>query len=132
VNAFIVDLKNKPSELAKMAEAIASKGIDLTGFSASTCSDSGTVALVTDNEVVTRRVLTDGGWKFRTIELVETSLPNKPGTLAEAARHLGEAGINIEAAFPITTTGSSAYVVFATDDPAKAKQVLREPIGATR
>ena len=132
MNAFIVDLKNKPSELAKVADAIASKGIDITGFSASTCSDSGTFALVTDNEVVTKRVLTDGDWKFRTIELVEATLPNKPGALAETARQLGKAGINIEAAFPIGSTGSSAHIVFATNDPAKAKQVLREPVGASR
>ena len=132
MNAFIVDLKNKPSELAKVAEAISQKGIDITGFSGSTCGDSGTLALVTDNEAVTQRVLTDGGWKFRTIELVETSLPNRPGVLAETARHLGSAGINIEAAFPTSMTGSSAHLVFATDNPAKAKQVLREPVGASR
>jgi hypothetical protein len=131
VNAFIVDLKNKPSELAKVAEAIAQKGIDITGFSGATCGDSGTLALVTDNEVATQRVLTDGDWKFRTIELVETSLPNKPGTLAEAARRLGKAGVNIEAAFPTGMTGTSVHLAFATDDPAKAKQALGEPVGAT-
>jgi hypothetical protein len=132
VNAFIVDLKNKPSELAKVAEAIAVKGIDITGFSGSTCGDSGTLALVTDNEVDTRRVLTDGGWTFRAVELVETSLANKPGTLAEAARRLANAGINIEAAFPTGMTGSNVHIVFATSEAAKAKQVLREPVGATR
>ena len=132
MNTFIVDLKNKPSELAKVAEAIAQKGIDITGFSGSTCGDSGTLALVTDNEPVTERVLTDGGWKFRTIELVETTLPNRPGVLAETARHLATAGINIEAAFPTSMTGGSAHIVFATDNPAKAKQVLREPVGASR
>jgi hypothetical protein len=132
VNAFIVDLKNKPSELAKVADAIAQKGIDVTGFSASTCGDSGTLALLTDNEAVTRQVLADGGWKFRTIELVETELPNRPGVLAEAAHKLGKAGINIEAAFPTAMTGGSAHIVFATDDPAKAKQLLRETVGAAR
>ena len=132
MNAFIVDLKNKPSELAKVAEAIAQKGIDITGFSGSTCGDSGTLALVTDNEPVTERVLADGGWNFRTIELVETELPNRPGVLAEAARKLATAGINIEAAFPTSLTGSNAHIVFATDNPAKAKQVLREAVGASR
>ena len=104
MNTFIVDLKNKPSELAKVAEAIAKEGIDITGFSGSTYGDSGTLALVTDNEPVTQRVLTDGGWKFRTIELVETSLANRPGVLAETARKLATAGINIEAAFPTSMT----------------------------
>ena len=132
MNAFIVDLKNKPSELAKVAEAIAQKGVDITGFSGATCGDSGTLALTTDNEVVTQRVLTDGGWKFRTIELVETSLANKPGVLAETARRLANAGVNIEAAFPTSMSGSTAHIVFATDNPAKAKQALRETVGASR
>jgi hypothetical protein len=132
VNAFIVDLKNKPSELAKVAEAIAQKGIDITGFSGATCGDSGTLALVTDNDTATHRVLTDGGWAFRTSELVETSLANKPGVLAETARKLADAGINIEAAFPTGMVGSSAQIAFVTDDPAKTKQLLRELVGATR
>ena len=132
MNAFIVDLENKPAELAKVAEAIAEKGIDITGFSGSTVGDSGTVALVTDNEDATRRVLTDGGWKFRTIELVEASLPDKPGMLAEAARRLAKAGVNIEAAFPAGMSGSSVQIVFATDNPAKARQALGEPVGAAR
>ena len=131
MDAFIVDLKNKPAELAKVAEAIAEKGIDITGFSGSTHGDSGTLTLVTDNEAATRRVLTDGGWKFHTIEVVEASLPNKPGTLAEVARRLAKAGVNIEAAFPAGMTGSSTHIVFATDNPAKAKQALGEPVGAT-
>ncbi len=132
MNAFIVDIKNKPAELAKVAEAVAHKGVDITGFSGSTCGDSATLALVTDNEVDTRSALTDGGWKFRTIELAETSVANKPGTLAEAARRLSNAGINIEAAFPTSLTGSTVHIVFATDNPAKAKEVLREPVAASR
>ncbi len=127
-----MDLKNKPAELAKVAEAIAEKGIDITGFSGSTYGDNGTLTLVTDNEVDTRRVLTDGAWKFHTIEVVDASLPNKPGTLAEAARRLAKAGVNIEAAFPAGMTGSNTHIVFATDDPAKARQALGEPVGAAR
>ena len=77
-------------------------------------------------------MLADGGWTFRTIELVETELANSPGALGETARKLGTAGINIEAAFPTSMTAGSAHIVFATDNPAKAKQVLREAVGASR
>jgi hypothetical protein len=132
VNAFIVDLKNQPSELAKLTEAIAQKGIDITGFSAATCGDSGAVALVTDDEVATRRALTDGHWRFRAIELVETSLANKPGTLAEVARRLGKAGVNIEAAIPTEMAGTNVHLAFATDNPSKAREALRDAVGASR
>ena len=132
MNAFIVDLKNTPSELAKVTESIAQKGIDITAFSAAACGDSGTLALATDNEAATHRALTEGQWKFRTIELVETSLVNRPGALAEVARRLAKAGINIEAAFPTGMVGSNVHVAFATNDPTKAKEALSELVGASR
>ena len=132
MNTFIVDLKNRPSELAKVTAAIAQKGIDITGFSGSTCGDSGTVALVTNDEPATQRALTEGQWKFRTIELVDVSLPMRPGSLAEVAGKLGKAGVNIEAAFPISMAGGNVHVAFAKDDPAKAKQTLRELVGSVR
>jgi hypothetical protein len=131
VNTFIVDLKNKPSELARVTEAIAQKGIDITAFGGSTCGDSGTLALVTSDEAGTRRALTEGQWKFRTIEAVEASLANRPGALAEVARKLGNAGVNIEAAFPTGMVGDSVHVAFATDNPTKARQALGELVGAT-
>ena len=130
MNAFIVDLKNQPSELAKVAEAIAQKGIDITAFSASTCGDSGTLALTTDNDVATQRALTEGQWKFRSIELVEASLANRPGSLAEITRKLAKAGINVEAAFPVGMAGTNVHLAFATDNPARAKETLSELVGA--
>jgi hypothetical protein len=126
VDAFIVDLTNKPGELAKVTEAIAQQRIDITAFSGSTCGDSGSLALVTNDEARTRRALSDGQWTFRSVELVEATIANRPGGLAEVARKLADAGVNIEAGFPIGMTGSDVQVAFATDNPSKAKQVVGE------
>jgi hypothetical protein len=131
VNTFIVDLKNKPSELARVTEAIAQKGIDITAFSGVTCGDSGTLALITNDEAGTHRVLTDGQWKFHTVEVIGASVGNKPGALAELARKLGKAGVNIEAAFPTGMTGGNVQIVFATDNPKKAREALGDLVGAT-
>ena len=126
MNAFIVDLKNKPGELAKVTEAIASKGIDITGFSAAVCSETGSVAFVTNDETGTRQALTDGHWKYRPIELVTASLADRPGSLAQATRRLANAGINIEAAVPTGMSGGNVHVGFVTDNPGKAKEALGE------
>jgi hypothetical protein len=131
VNAFIVDLKNKPGELAKVTESIAQKGIDITGFTGATCGDSGTLALITNDEAATQRALSEGQWKYRRVELVEASLANRPGSLAEVARRLAKAGVNIEAALPTGMAGSNVHVAFATDNPSKAKEALGELVGAT-
>jgi len=128
MNTFIVELKHRPGELAKLAESIAAKGIDITSFSGVTCGDSGSVALVTNDEAGTRRALQDAGFHAREIELVTASLPNVPGALAEVARKLANAGINIEAALPTGMTGSNVSVAFATDQPAKAKTIVSERV----
>jgi hypothetical protein len=131
VNTFIVDLKNQPSELARVTEAIAQKGIDITAFSASTCGDSGTLALVTNDEAGTQRALTEGQWKFRTFQATEASLANRPGALAEVARKLGKAGVNIEAAFPTGMVGGDVHIAVVTANPTKAREALGELVGAT-
>jgi hypothetical protein len=134
MNAFIVDLKHRPGELAKVTEAIAQKGIDITSFAGLTCGDSGNVALITNDEAGTRRALSDAGYHPRELELVTTSLSNRPGSLAEVARKLANAGISIEAALPTGMAAGSVTVAFATDQPAKAKGILGQsaPVGATR
>jgi len=128
VNAFIVELPNKPGELARITEAIAQKGIDITSFSGATCGDSGGVALLTNDEAGTRSAIQTAGFKAREIEVVPASLENRPGTLAEAARRLASAGVNIEAALPTGMSGNNVTVAFATSDPAKARQALGEKV----
>jgi hypothetical protein len=131
MNIFIVDLEHKPGELAKAAEAIAQKGINITAFSGSTSGDSGTIALLTNDEAGARRALADAGFKAREVEVVTTTLEHNPGSLAKTARKLADAGINIEVAIPTAMSGGNVTLAFATDDPAKARSVLgaTEPVG---
>ena len=134
MNVFIVDLKDKPGELAKATEAIAQKGINITAFAGVKCGDEGKIALLTNDEVGTRRALQDAGCRAQELEVVSTTLEHKPGTLAETARKLADAGINIEVALPTTMSSGNVTLAFAVDQPAKARQILgtREPVATTR
>jgi hypothetical protein len=131
MNIFIVDLKHQPGELAKAAEAIAQKGINITAFSGATCGGSGTIALLTNDEAGARRALADAGYRAREVEVVSATIGHTPGTLAATARKLADAGINIEVALPTAMTGGTVTLAFATDQPAKARSVLgaAEPVG---
>ena len=130
MNLFIVDLKHQPGELAKAAEAIARKGINITAFSGVTCGSSGSVALLTDDEIGTRRALADACYTSRELEVVTTQLDHTPGSLAKTAKKLADAGISIEAALPTTMSGGKVTVAFATDQPAKTRNILgsAEPV----
>jgi hypothetical protein len=132
VNAFIVELKNKPGEVARIAEAIAHKGIDITGFAGTTIGDRGSVVLITNDEATTRKVLSEAKDSFREVEIVPAGLDARPGSLAEAARRLANAGVNIDAAMPFGLAGEKVTVAFATSDPAKARSVLAEAISGIR
>jgi hypothetical protein len=133
MNVFIADLKNQPGELANVTEAISSKGIDITAFSGLASGGTGTVALVTTDDAGTRRALSEAHVKAHEVELVTTTPANRPGSLAEVARRLANAGINVEAAFPTRMADGQMALAFATDNPVKARSLLGErvPVGAS-
>jgi hypothetical protein len=124
MNAFLVELDNKPGELARITEAIAAQGVDIRGVSGSTCGSSGSVALMTDNEATTRTALQQANARFRELEATQAAIATAPGSLAKAARRLADAGVNIEALMPLGMEGDHVTVAFVTDNPAKAGQIL--------
>ena len=124
MHAFLVELENKPGELARVTEAIAAKGIDINGVSGSTCGSSGSVALMTDNDDATRTALQAAGAKFREMEATQAPIAMAPGSLAKACRRLADAGVNIEALMPTGMEGDHVTVAFITGDAAKARQIL--------
>ena len=129
--AFIVELDDKPGELARVTEAIAQKGINITAFTGLTTGGSGAVLLATNDEAGTRQALADAGCKVRDVELVAASIDHRPGGLAAAARKLSDAGINIQAALPMGMSDGKVSIGFATDQPAKARELIgsAEPAG---
>jgi hypothetical protein len=124
MHAFLVELENKPGELARVTEAIAAKGVDITGVSGSTCGSSGSVALMTDNDEATRTALADAGISFREMEAVQAPIAAAPGSLAKACRRLADAGVNLEALMPTGMDGDHVTVAFVTGDAAKARSTL--------
>lgn len=134
MNAFIVELPNRQGEGARLLEAIARRGINVTGFAGVTAGSSGAVALLADDETATRRVLSEGGFSTREIEVVTATLGDRPGTLAEAFRKLADAGINVDAGLATGMDERGIQVAFATDNPARAREALAEAnlVGAAR
>jgi hypothetical protein len=126
VDAFIVELENRPGMLAGLAEAIAGRGINITAIAAATSTDSGAVALLTDNEAGTRAALDDAGVTYRACSVVSATLEHRPGSLADAARRLATAGINVEALLATGMDDGNVVVAFAVDDPEAARGALGE------
>ena len=124
MNAFIVDLENRPGLLAGLAESIAARGINITAVAAATATDRGQVAVLTDDEEGTRSALDDAGVTFRTCRVVSAALEHRPGSLADAARRLATAGINVEAMLVTGLEADRVTVAFAVDDADGARAAL--------
>ena len=124
MNAFLVDLENKPGTVATVAEALGAKGINITGVAGATCGDSGRAAITTNDDAATREVLQSIKASFKEVEVTEASLADRPGSLGTATRRLANAGVNLEAIFPMGMSGGNISVAFVTSDPAKAREVL--------
>jgi len=124
MNAFIIDGQDRPGELARVAEAVAERGINITSISCIAWDGVGAIALTTNDEAGTRSILDQKGFKAREIELVPASLEDKPGALAGVTRKLADAGINIELLLPMGMRDGKVTVGFGTSDPAKTRAPL--------
>ena len=124
MNAFLVDLANKPGALADVAEALGAKGINIEMVTGAACGDSGRLAIGTNDDAATRAALQAMGARFTEVEPVEVSLPHTPGSLGKAARRLAAAGINIDAITPIGMTGGEVTVAFLTNNAARTREIL--------
>ncbi len=126
MHAFLIDLDNKPGSFARVAEAIAAKGVNITAVSGATCGDSGRAAIITSDEAATRTAITDINGKYTEVEVTEAALRHEPGSLAKATRRLADAGVNIEALLPVGMEGNDVIVAFVTSDPVKTREALAQ------
>lgn len=126
MHVFIITPQNQPGTLATALEGIAQRGVNVITGGGATWGDSAAIAIQTNDDEGTRAALQASGVPFREVEAVAAWLDDRPGTLAEAARRLGDAGVNIEALFPIGMESGKVGVLFGVDNASAAGAALGE------
>ena len=121
---FIVQLRNEPGALAKLAEALAARGVDLRAIGGGGIGDVGHVIMTTADDDATRAVLKAGGYAFIEGESLLTEVDDRPGGMASVARRLADAGVNIQGHLFVGRWGDRAMFAFVVDDVARARAVL--------
>jgi hypothetical protein len=122
---FIVEASNRPGEFARHADAIAKRGINLANVVCLGIGDRGGAAFYATDEAGLRTALNEAGIAFREVEAVTARLQDKPGTVADAARRLGDAGVNIELLVPMGMSGQGEVTVaFGVDKADEARTAL--------
>ncbi|MGH2394084.1 MAG: hypothetical protein ACRDGH_11450 [Candidatus Limnocylindria bacterium] len=121
---FIAEAANKPGEFARHTDAIAKRGINLSNVICLGIGDRGGAAFYATDEAGLRTALNDAGIAYREVSVLTASLEDKPGTVASAARSLGDAGVNIELVAPVGMSDRKVTVAFGVDKVEEARKAL--------
>ena len=130
MTAFLIKSQNRPGEIARITEAVAKQGINITSLASVAWGDTGAIGLLTADEMGTKGALDKAGLKYKEVETIEFAVANKPGTLAEATRKLANAGVNIEFLAPTGMRGNEVMVTAAVDNAPAARQALGTLVAA--
>jgi hypothetical protein len=112
---FISEAANQPGEFARHADAIAKRGVNLDNVICLGIGDRGGAAFHAKDEAGLRTALNDAGIAYREVSVVAAELEDKPGTVADAAKRIGDAGVNIELIAPLAMDGKRFTVAFGVD-----------------
>lgn len=123
--ALKVKVPDRPGVLGEITTALGAKGINVLAVHGYAEGGQGVVCLVLDKLAAATKVLTGRGLQPEEEDVVEVHLADKPGTMGEVAKTLGDAGINIKYVFVGTARGRKVTVYLAVSDVAAALKALR-------
>ncbi len=121
VKQISVFLENKPGKLAAFTKILSENDINMRALSLAETSDFGILRLIVDDTYKTSTLLKDEGFVFSITKVLAVAIPDKPGSLNAAIEVLGNAQINIEYMYAVTTHAKGlAYMIFRVADNAAA------------
>lgn len=112
---------DKPGHLGRISAVLGAAGINIDGFGVW----GGETRLFVSDVDQALVLLSAQNISCEVADVLRLHLPDEPGNLAEVAQVLGEAGINIDYAYTLTSTvpGEAAFVL-AVLDPGAAEDIL--------
>ncbi len=121
---FVIQVDNKPGEMARLAEQLAARGVDLRAIGGGGLGETGHFIMTTADDDTAREVLEAGGWTFLEGESLLAEVDDRPGGMARLARELSDAGVNVLGHLFIGRWSDRATFAFVVDDPDKARPIL--------
>jgi hypothetical protein len=115
-----VVVPDRPGTLAHIAEAIASAGINIEGFSGDNVQGRAVMHLLVEDARTVRKLMEDAGLEVREerdVLVVDTE--DRPGALAAVAGRISATGVNIDFFY-----GVRGRLILGVEDFEKAEQAL--------
>ena len=120
-------LENRPGGLAKICGTLAETSINILAMTVHDTVDHAIVRLIADRPVKALLILEQLGLYILESDVVVLDLDNKQGALADVARKLARADINIEYAYCTATNHQGlGSLVLKTDETDRTLELLNE------
>ncbi|NOZ01005.1 MAG: amino acid-binding protein [Deltaproteobacteria bacterium] len=127
VKQLAVFVANKPGTLAAICGNLSDREISIQGLAVDDARDHAVLRLIVDDAAKAIHVLGESGVLVLDSEIIKVTLPNKPGNMADLARVLSEAGVNIEYAYGGLSPEDKAGILYLkVTDMEKAQHALAE------
>lgn len=121
-----IQLTNNPGDLARVAQALGRRGVNIKALAAITVDGRAMTRILPDDIVVARSALEAANIRFTEGEVHLVLLENKPGMLATVTGRLGDGGVNLEALYIAGLADDLVELAIVSDNPKKAKKILEE------
>jgi hypothetical protein len=124
IKQISVFVENKPGRLAAVTEVLKQNNINIRAFTIADAGDFGIIRMVVDKTEEAYQALREAGFTVRMTNVLAVEVEDKPGSLHNIAKALGDAGVNIDYVYAFTSEEHKALIIFRVDDNEKAKKIL--------
>jgi hypothetical protein len=121
-----VQLTNHPGDLARVAQALARRAVNIKAITAMAFEGRAIARILPDDIEAARKAFEAGMIRFTEGEVHTVLLENKAGKLADFTARLGDAGINLEALYVTGIADDLVEIAIVCDNPKKAKKLVEE------
>lgn len=125
-NEFVVEINDKPGQLAKLCELIGTNDINIKAITTGRQGGQTFVRLLVDKDDKLRKALDAGKMVYSEDTALIKTVSDKPNALTEIARKLGAAGVNIDAIYVLNRGTSKVNLVLALDNPEKGADIIKD------
>ena len=110
---LLIEVENQPGALAKVTAAISDAGVNISAVTCTRPSESAALHILVKYPEAAKHALATAGMTITSErEVVVVDADDRPGVLADLARKVAEAGINLDLLYLATKT----RIVFGSQD----------------
>ncbi len=119
-----VDVADRPGELGKLAAILGAAAINIDAMSANSGGGHSYMSLIVDQPSKARQFLDKAGYSSSTRTVLVVRIPDRPGALADLARKLGDAGVDIQSVVHLETMGDDVQLAIGVDNLDAARSLV--------